>query len=77
MFEYIIKKWIIGKINDLLEDNKNNVDKIKEILSTWITRFQSILTYLESTMKKVDDHTITEDELNECVAEVEKVIKEW
>ena len=77
MLQYIITKWVIGKINDVLEENKNNVEKIKEVLSSWIIRVKNVLACLESLLKKVDDNALTEDELKSQITEIETLIKEW
>lgn len=38
MIEYIVKKIVCGKINDLLKTHKGNVEKLRVNLKVWIGR---------------------------------------
>lgn len=38
MIEFIIKRVICSKVNDLLKKYKDNVSKVKDTLKTWILR---------------------------------------
>ncbi len=77
MIKWAIKKYIVGKCNDLLDEYKNNVDKVKDTLQTWIARLEKILACFKSTLAKLDDGKIDADEIDQTVAEIEKVVKSW
>lgn len=77
MFEWIVKKVILGKVNDLLDEYKDNVDKIRDTIKVWIERLEKILAAFKSLLGKLDDNKIDSEEIDETVAEVEQVIKEW
>ena len=36
MFEWLVKKIIVGKLNDLLKTYKGNIDKLRSTLSIWV-----------------------------------------
>ena len=77
MIKWAIKKYIIGKVNSLLETRKGDVDKVGSILTLWIGRLERILACLRSTLAKLDDGKIDGEEVDQAVADVEAVIKEW
>lgn len=73
----IITWWLCRKINDLLDQHKDDVSKVRETLKVWIARLDKILFVFKSTLAKLDDGKIDTDEIDQTVAEVEQVIKEW
>ena len=73
----IIKWWLCSKVNDLLDEYKDNVSKVKDTLQKWISRIDKILFTLRSLLSKLEDNQIDSDEIDQTVAEVEKVIAEW
>ena len=46
MVKWIAKKYVVGLVNDLLENYSVNVDKTKAALKLWTGRLQSILACL-------------------------------
>ena len=77
MIKWAIKKWCTSKVNDLLDEYKDNVDKVKDILQTWIARLEKILVCFKSMLSKLDDGKLDSDEIDEAIVDVETVIKEW
>ena len=77
MIKWIMQKVIVGKINDLLDQYKDNVSKVRETLKVWIARLDKILFAFRSLLAKLDDGKIDSEEIDQTVAEVEQVIKEW
>ena len=77
MIKWAIKKYLIGKVNSLLENRKGDVDKVGGTLSLWIGRLERILRCLKSMLAKVADGKIDSEEADQAVADVEAVIKEW
>lgn len=77
MLKWAIKKYIVGKVNDLLDQYKGDVDKVKDTLQVWIARLEKILSCFKSMLAKLDDGKIDADEIDQTVAEVEIVVKEW
>lgn len=63
MFEWIVKKVIVGKVNDLLKQYKSNVDKLRSTLSVWIWRIEKVLACFKSMLAKLDDNELDADEL--------------
>ena len=77
MFTWFVKKVVCGKVNDLLDEYKDNVSKVKETLQKWISRIDKILFALRGLLSKLEDNQIDSDEIDQTVAEIEQVIKEW
>ena len=77
MIEFIIKRVLCSKVNDLLKKHKDNVSKVKDTLKTWILRIQKLMSCLESMLAKLDDDELTSDEVKQTTDEVTKLIKEW
>lgn len=77
MLKFVIKRYIVNKVNGLLDEYKDNVSKVKETLQKWISRIDKILFALRSLLSKLEDNQIDSDEIDQTVAEIEQVIKEW
>ena len=77
MIKFVIKRYIINKVNSLLDEYKDNVNKVKDTLQKWISRIDKILFTLRSLLSKLEDNQIDGEEIDQTVAEIEQVIKEW
>ena len=77
MIRWAVKRYLIGKVNGLLSKYKSNVDGVSTTLTVWISRLEKILSCLRSTLAKLDDGKIDEQEIDQAVADVEEVIKGW
>ena len=77
MIKWFAKKYILGKVNDLLEVNQDNVVKVKNTIDTWIGRLQKVLDCLKNILSKLDDNKLDSEEIDDSVAEIEKVVKTW
>ena len=77
LIKKVVKKFVIGKINDLLQKYKEDVATVRTVLTRWISRTQKILDCLMSLSKKLDDNELSEDELKETTEEIIVVVKEW
>lgn len=77
MFEWLVKKIIVGKINDLLKMYKGNIDKARQTLKLWTTRIEKVLACLNSMLAKLDDDQVDADELKQVADDVTKLVKEW
>ena len=75
--KWLIKKYLIGKVNGLLDVNAENVTKTKNSLDTWIGRLARILNCLKQILSKFDDNKLDAQEVDDSVVEIEKVIKQW
>ena len=73
----IITWWLCRQVNDLLEVNQDNVTKVKNTIDTWVGRLQKILDCLKKILSKLDDNKLDSEEIDDSVAEIEKVVKSW
>ena len=64
MIKWIVQKVIVGKINDLLDQYKDNVSKVRETLKTWIARLDKILFAFRSLLEKLEDNKIDSEEID-------------
>ena len=77
MIKKLAKRYVIGKVNDLLDANKSKIETTKEVVAKWIRRIERILACLKSMLVTLDDNKIETDELKANVAEITEVVKEW
>jgi hypothetical protein len=77
MIKWIVKKYAIGLINNLLEDYHDDVDKVKDLLNLWIARVDKILYTLRSMLSKLDDNQLSDDEVEKTIDELTTAIKQW
>ena len=77
MVKWIIKKYLVSYVNDILEVNQENIVNIKNVIDTWIGRLQKILECLKTILSKLDDNKLESSEIDESVEAIEKTIKAW
>jgi len=77
MIKWFAKRYVIGMLNDLLDQYKDDVSKVRETLKVWIARLDKILFAFRSLLEKLEDNKIDAEEIDQTVAEVEQVIAEW
>ena len=77
MIDWIVKKVICSKVNDLLKRYKDNVEKFRMTLKAWLWRIQRVTACLESLLAKLDDNELTSDEVKQATEEVTTLIKDW
>lgn len=77
MIEWLVKKVICGKINDLLKQHKDNVGKLRTTLYFWTNRIEKVLACFKSIISKLDDNELDADELRDSAEEVTKLVREW
>lgn len=75
--KWFAKRYVIGMLNDMLEQYKDNVSKVRDILKTWIARIDKILFMFRSLLEKLEDNKIDDAEVDQTIVEVENIIKEW
>lgn len=73
----LAKKYIISAINDLLEKNKSNVEKICAKISYWIEKLSLIIELLKKINARCSDGNLNDKEVDQTVDEIEKIIKEF
>lgn len=77
LIQKVVKKFVIGKVNDLLKKYKGDIDTVRAVLVTWVARLKKVLSCFESLLDKIEDNELDENEAKETADEVAQLIKEW
>ena len=77
MKKWIVQKIILRELNKVLDRYASNIDSTKKILVVWIARLDKILYAFRSLLEKLDDNKLDSEEIDQTVADVEIVIKNW
>ena len=77
MFKYIIRKWILKQINNLLSKYETNILTVRNTLTSWITKLELLITIFKRTLTRIEDNKLTDEEIDDTISDVEKTIKEW
>lgn len=64
MMKWIVQRVVVGKINSLLEQHRDNVMKVKSTVKIWIARLEKVLAAFKSLLEKLDDNEIDADEIS-------------
>ena len=75
MIAFLVKSWLIGKINDVLRNS--NVKSVKANVGTWVNRLESIVKVLQNVLKRLSDDELSNDELDASINDIESVIRGW
>ena len=76
MFECVVKKIVLKKLNKLLKEYDGNIDKAKETLRVWLKRVNLVSECLEKLLEKFDDGELTADEVTDAIKDVQELVKE-
>ena len=77
MIKYIIRKWILNQINNLLSKYETNILTVRNTLTSWITKLELIITIFKRTLTRIEDNKLTNEEIDDTISDIEKTIKEW
>ena len=77
MIKYIIRKWILKQINNLLSKYETNILTVRNTLTSWITKLELLITIFKRTLTRIEDNKLTYEEIDDTISDIEKTIKEW
>ena len=77
MIKYIIRKWILKQINNLLSKYETNILTVRNTLTSWITKLELIITIFKRTLTRIEDNKLTDEEIDDTISDIENTIKEW
>ena len=77
MIKYIIRKWILNQINNLLSKYETNILTVRNTLTSWITKLELIITIFKRTLTRIEDNKLTDEEIDDTISDIENTIKEW
>ena len=77
MIKYIIRKWILKQINNLLSKYETNILTVRNTLTSWITKLELLITIFKRTLTRLEDNKLTDEEIDDTISDIEKTIKEW
>ena len=77
MIKYIIRKWILKQINNLLSKYETNILTVRNTLNSWIAKLELLITIFKRTLTRIEDNKLTDEEIDDTISDVEKTIKEW
>ena len=77
MIKYIIRKWILKQINNLLSKYETNILIVRNTLTSWITKLELIITIFKRTLTRIEDNNLTDEEIDDTIYDIEKTIKGW
>ena len=77
MMKWIVKKVIVGKVNDLLDEYKCDVSNVKNTLIVWVARLEAIINCFKGLLQKLDDGKLDSDEIDQVVEEINILLKNW
>ena len=77
MIKYIIRKWILKQINNLISKYETNILTVRNTLTSWITKLELLITIFKRTLTRIEDNKLTDEEIDDTISDIEKTIKEW
>lgn len=81
MFKNLIislgKKYAVSAVNDLLKKHKDDIAKISSTINVWVDRLQKIVGQLKMINLRVADGLIEDKEIDDSIAEIESLIKNF
>ena len=77
MIKYIIRKWVLKQINNLLSKYETNILTVRNTLTSWITKLELLITIFKRTLTILEDNKLTDEEIDDTISDIEKTIKDW
>lgn len=76
LIKMFAKKWAKDALNEVLKDKEKDMQKVITTTKVWTTRLEKILAALQSLLQKLDDNKITDEEIDQSISEIRKLIEE-
>ena len=73
----MLRKFILGQVNKVLEERKDSIDKTRETVKLWTDRTQKVLGCLQSILAKLEDNKIDDNEIEEAIEQLSSLVKGW
>lgn len=73
----MLRKFILSQINKVLENYKDNVQNARAAVGTWLKRAKDVTACIESLSAKLADNKIDDKEIEDAVADLEKLVNGW
>lgn len=73
----MLRKFILSQINKVLDNYKDNVQKARENVNVWLKRAKDVTACIESLSAKLADNKIDDKEIEDAVADIEKLVNGW
>lgn len=77
MLKYVVRKFLMSKLNSILEKYQEDVLTVRNRLTSMITQLELVITAFKRVLKRLDDGKLTDEEVDETIADVDRIIKEW
>lgn len=77
MLKYVVRKFLMSKLNALLEKYQEDVLTVRNRLTSMITQLELVITAFKRVLTRLDDGKLTDEEVDETIADVDRIIKEW
>lgn len=77
MLKYIVRKFLMSKLNGVLEKYQEDVLTVRNRLNSMIAQLELVITAFKRVLTRLDDGRLTDDEVDETIADVDRIIKEW
>ena len=74
---WIMKKLAMRAINKLLKTYDKDVQAFLEKVDQNMRRIQRVAGLFQSLKKRVKDHNITEQEIEETISDIKTTVEEW
>ena len=73
----MLRKLILGKINDVVGAKKEGVEKARAQVALWTRRAKAVCQALESLSAKLEDSKLDPDELEAAVTDLKTLVENW
>lgn len=77
MLKYVVRKFLMSKLNSILEKYQEDVLTVRNRLTSMITQLELVITAFKRVLTRLDDGKLTDEEVDETIADVDRIIKEW
>lgn len=77
MLKYVVRKFLMSKLNALLEKYQEDVLTVRNRLTSMITQLELVITAFKRVLTRLDDGKLTDEEVDETIADVDRIIREW
>lgn len=77
MLKYVVRKFLMSKLNSILEKYQEDVLTVRNRLTSMITQLELVITAFKRVLTRLDDGKLTDEEVDETIADVDRIIREW
>lgn len=77
MIKSLIRRYLMSKLNGILEKYKEDVITVRNRLNSMIAQLELVIMALKRVLTRLDDGKLTDDEVDDTITDIDNIVRNW